>query len=128
MGLPFWWKLAHSVTKYKVDTRWWKNMNRISKHLKKSEKVRLDWKGKLSWISDGACFSKEKLHIHPIYNAILPHYCNITGTFQNNTKQKQPSKSILWKRCSETMQEICRRTLMPIATLLKSHFGMGVLL
>ena len=55
--------------------------------------------------------------------------------------QKQPSRGILRKRCSENMQKIYRRTPMPkcnfnkvalqlycFAALLKSYFGMGVLL
>ena len=48
--------------------------------------------------------------------------------------QKQPPRGILRKRCSENMQQIYRRTPMPkcdfnkVATLLKSHFGMGALL
>ena len=51
--------------------------------------------------------------------------------------QKQPSGGVLKKKCSENMQRIYRRTAMPKcdfnkvakqATLLKSHFGMGVLL
>ena len=48
---------------------------------------------------------------------------------------KQPSRGVLGKRFSENMQQIYRRTPMPkcdfntvAATLLKSHFGMGVLL
>ena len=50
------------------------------------------------------------------------------------TKQKQPFRDVLEKRCSENMQQICRRVPMPkcdfnkVATLLKSHFGMGILL
>ena len=49
--------------------------------------------------------------------------------------QKQPPRGVPRKRCSENMQEIYRRTPMPkcdfnkvAATLLKSHFGMDVLL
>ena len=49
--------------------------------------------------------------------------------------QKQPSRGVLSKRCSENMQQIYRRTPMlkcdfnkVVATLLKSHVGMGVLL
>ena len=48
--------------------------------------------------------------------------------------QKQQPRGILNKRCSENMQQIYRRTPMPkydfnnVATLLKSHFGMGTLL
>ena len=49
--------------------------------------------------------------------------------------QKQPPRGVPRKRCSENMQQIYRRTLMPkfdfnkvVATLLKSHFGMGALL
>ena len=37
--------------------------------------------------------------------------------------QKQLAKGVLSKSCSENMQQIYKRT-----TLLKSHFGMGVLL
>ena len=36
--------------------------------------------------------------------------------------QKQPSRGILKKSCSENMQQIYRRTT------LKSHFGMGAVL
>ena len=49
--------------------------------------------------------------------------------------QKQPPRSVPRKKCSENMPQIYRRTPMPKldfnkveATLLKSHFGMGVLL
>ena len=50
--------------------------------------------------------------------------------------QKQSSKDVLGKRCSENMQQIYRRTPTPkwhfnkvaYAALLKSYFGMGVLL
>ena len=49
--------------------------------------------------------------------------------------QKQPSRGVLRKRCSENMQQIYIRTLMPKhaehsckATLLKSYFGTDVLL
>ena len=57
-------------------------------------------------------------------------------TTMNEKLQKHPSRGALRKRCSEKMQEIYRRTPMPkcdfskvaFATLLKSHFGMGVLL
>ena len=54
---------------------------------------------------------------------------NLVGYFQ-----KQPSRGVLKKRCSENMQQIYTRTPMLkcdlqlcFATLLKSHFGMGVL-
>ena len=49
-------------------------------------------------------------------------------------KQKQLSRGALRKSCSENIQQIYRRTPMPkydfnkVATLLKSHFVMGVLL
>ena len=44
--------------------------------------------------------------------------------------QEQPSRGVLRKRCSEKMQQMYRRTTMSkcFATLLKSHFGRGVLL
>ena len=51
--------------------------------------------------------------------------------------QKQLSGGVLKKKCSENMQQIYRRTPMPkcdfnkvacFATLLKSHFGVAVLL
>ena len=50
------------------------------------------------------------------------------------TGQKQSFIFVLWKRCSENVQQIYRRTPMPkcdlnkVETLLKSHFDMGVLL
>ena len=47
-------------------------------------------------------------------------------------RQKQPSRGILKKRCSENMQQIHKRIPMSKcdckATLLKSHFRIGVLL
>ena len=60
-------------------------------------------------------------------------------TKQALKKRKQPlrkGKGVPRKRCSENMQQICRRTHIAkvwfqwncIASLLKSHFGMGVLL
>ena len=44
--------------------------------------------------------------------------------------QKQSSKSTLRKRCYENMQQIYRKTPMPKCdfNIMKSHFGMGVLL
>ena len=44
--------------------------------------------------------------------------------------QYQPPRGVLKKSCSENMQLIYRRTLIPKckATLLKSHFCMSVLL
>ena len=51
---------------------------------------------------------------------------------ENNIKkyQKQPPRGVLEKRCSANVLLIYRRTpmLKCEATLLKSHFGMGVLL
>ena len=51
--------------------------------------------------------------------------------------QKKPSRRVLKRSCSEIMLQIYRRAPMPkcdlnkvgkqLATLLKSHFGMGVL-
>ena len=47
-------------------------------------------------------------------------------------RQKQPSRGVLRKRCSENMQEIYRRTPMPTCDFnkiaIKSHCGMGVIL
>ena len=40
----------------------------------------------------------------------------------------QPSRGVPGKRCSKNIQQIYRRTPIPKTTLLKSHFGMGVLL
>ena len=44
--------------------------------------------------------------------------------------QKQSSKGVLMKRCSESMQQIYSRAPMPKcdfkATLLKSHFDIGI--
>ena len=48
--------------------------------------------------------------------------------------QKQPPRGAPWERCPENMQQISSRTPMPKfaallhTTLLKSNFGMGVLL
>ena len=48
--------------------------------------------------------------------------------------QKQPSRCVLLKRSSQNMQQIHWRKPMPkpdfnqVATLLKSHFGIGILL
>ena len=43
-------------------------------------------------------------------------------------QQKQPSRGVLRKRCSENMQQIYRRISMSKCELNKLHFGMGVLL
>ena len=60
---------------------------------------------------------------------------NICKYVDDNTLQKQLLRGVPRKRCSENMQQIYRRTPMPkcdfnklLETLLKSHFGMGVLL
>ena len=58
---------------------------------------------------------------------------------KSTMSQKQSPRGVPRKRCSENMQQTYRRTPMPKcdfnkvakqskATLLKSHFGMGVLL
>ena len=48
----------------------------------------------------------------------------------DSNSQKQPSRGVLGKRCSENMQQIYSRTPMPkcdfLKSLLKSYFGMGV--
>ena len=43
--------------------------------------------------------------------------------------QKQPSRGVFRKRCSENMQQIYRRTPMPKCDFNKvaKHYGMGVL-
>ena len=43
-------------------------------------------------------------------------------------QQKQPSRGVLRKRCSENMQQIYRRTPMSKCEFNKLHFGMGALL
>ena len=43
-------------------------------------------------------------------------------------QQKQPSRGVLGKRCSENMQQIYRRTPMSNCELNKLHFSMCVLL
>ena len=43
-------------------------------------------------------------------------------------QQKQPSRSVLRKRCSKNRQQIYRRTPMSKCEFNKLHFGMGVLL
>ena len=54
--------------------------------------------------------------------------------FTASYRSKQPSTGVFRKKCCENMQLIYRRTPMPkcdfnkVATLLKSHFGMGVFL
>ena len=61
-------------------------------------------------------------------------YLRTTAEQARLNSQKQPSRCVLRKRCSENMQPIYRRIRMPkfdfnkAATLLESHFGMGVLL
>ena len=55
---------------------------------------------------------------------------------RSHLNQKQPSRGVLRKRCSKNMQQTYRRAPMlecdfnkvAEGTLLKSHFGMGVLL
>ena len=80
------------------------------------------------------------------------HHTNVISKFSLNSKwdlilkylhanvlredQKQPSRGVHWKRYSENMQQICRRTLTPKCdfnkvakqNLLKLHFSMRVLL
>ena len=61
---------------------------------------------------------------------------SVIQCFVGYSNKKQPSRGVFIKRCSENMQQIYRRTLMPKcdfnklakATLLKSRFGIGVLL
>ena len=61
------------------------------------------------------------------------HFSDIREVYRKiDISQKQPLGDVPGKRYSENMQQIYRRTPMPkcscFATLLKSHFGMGVLL
>ena len=65
-----------------------------------------------------------------LFIALIPNGNLIMDSLDilSNRIQKQPSIGVLKKRCSENMQQIYRRTLMPKATILKSLFGMGVLL
>ena len=49
-------------------------------------------------------------------------------SFMNLSVQKQPPRGIPWKKCSENMQQIYRKTPMAKCDFDKSHFGMGVLL
>ena len=58
---------------------------------------------------------------------------NLRALFEFDKRQKQPSKNVLRKRCSENMQQIYRRTRIPkcdfnevAATSLKSRYGTGV--
>ena len=77
------------------------------------------------------CFTK-KWTPHRTVTCLRMHF-----VFKSNL-QKQPSRGALRKRCSKNIQPIYRRTPMPkwfieitlqlYSTLLKSHFGMGVLL
>ena len=57
----------------------------------------------------------------------------IRKTVMASTLQKQPSRGVLKRRCSENMKQIYRRTLIPKCDSNKvamhlCHFGMGVLL
>ena len=83
----------------------------------------------LLWSTKGNnCF---KVYFLGLLN-LLFNYKNILllqGWWLNTWFQKQPSRGVLRKRCSENMQQIyktpCRSVM---ATLLKLHFGMDVLL
>ena len=64
------------------------------------------------------------------FNGVLVWYSEIISSVYY---QKQPPRGVLMKRCSENMRQIYRRTRMlkcdfNKVALLKSHFGMGVLL
>ena len=61
----------------------------------------------------------------PLLSDVFENFCNkCLKIFQ-----KQPSRGVLRKICSENMQQIYRKTRMPKCDAeLKSHFGMGVLL
>ena len=52
----------------------------------------------------------------------------VAGFNQDYGMQKQTSRGILRKRCSENMQQIYRRTTMPKCDFMMdfSEFGMGV--
>ena len=43
-------------------------------------------------------------------------------------QQKQPYRGVIRKRCSENMQQICRKTPMSKCEFNKLHFGIGILL
>ena len=70
------------------------------------------------------------------YRIILIYLCRKLLRLDFKRFQKQPFRGVLKKRYSENMQQIYRRTRMTKcdfnkvakATLLKWHFGMGVLL
>ena len=75
-------------------------------------------------------YSKYELNVNAAY--LLSKKDSLEGV------QMQPPRGALRKRCSQNMHQIYKRTPMPkcdfnkvafqLANLLKSHFGMGVLL
>ena len=52
-------------------------------------------------------------------------YLNLRFNSDPYLRFQQHSRVVLRKRCSENMQQIYRRILMPKCDLLQSHFGMG---
>ena len=78
-------------------------------------------------------FTYQKTLLHTFLSLVFKVVENLQCILKD---QKEPSRGVLQKRCSENMQQIYRRTAIPKcdfkkvakATLFKSHFGMGVLL
>ena len=118
-----------------------RNLYVILKFIKRTKIPRITLKKRFSlkWIS-------YLMVISMVFWMKLPLICsnlqrNETGFFLQKVScikfeffikvcQKQPSRSVLCKRCSENMQQIYRRTPIPKCDInnLKSHFEIGVLL
>ena len=66
---------------------------------------------------------------HYVYMAVATYFY-YEKVHRTMLTQRQPSRGVLKKRCSENIQETYRRIPMPncFATLLKSHFSMGIFL
>ena len=70
----------------------------------------------LSWhhcYTSDTCWKKLSKKIHKTLSTWLRVNSEILSLISWSINQKQPSRGVLWKQCSENRQQIYRRTLMP---------------
>ena len=92
-------------------TYWWKWCKEGLKWRRQQTKSTYFAKNQRLWIK----FSFDSHKIKDLYRS-------------EGIQQKQPSRDVFRKRCSENMQQIYRRTPMSKCEFNKVHFGIGVLL
>ena len=122
--------------RYGIMAKLLENGSTVLNKIKQSSKNQ-----KLAKIRDKRHFNKDELEEFRIQKRDFffqtsydNQFTEVLGPRKGKKSQKQPPRSGLSKKCSANMQQIYRRIPVPMcdfhkvaATLLKSHFGMGVL-